>query len=93
MTTAAVSEIKARLSEYLRRVRGGEEVVVTDRGRPIARIVPVFDPDAHLGDLDQRGLLRPPVLELPANFLERDRPPIEGGSLVDAVIEERREGR
>ncbi len=42
MEIAGVAEVKARLSEYLARVRGGEEVLVTDRGRPIARIVPMI---------------------------------------------------
>lgn len=35
----SVREIKARLSEYLRRVKRGEEVVITSRGKPVARIV------------------------------------------------------
>lgn len=35
-----VRELKARLSEYLRRVQQGEEVVITQRGRPVGRIVP-----------------------------------------------------
>ncbi|MGH3144697.1 MAG: type II toxin-antitoxin system prevent-host-death family antitoxin [Rubrobacter sp.] len=34
-------ELKARLSEYLLRVRAGEVVLVTDRGKPVARLVPV----------------------------------------------------
>jgi prevent-host-death family protein len=34
-----VRELKAKLSEYLRRAGDGESVVVTDRGRPVARIV------------------------------------------------------
>ena len=33
--------MKARLSEYLARVKAGEEVLVADRGRPVARLVPV----------------------------------------------------
>ena len=41
MTTAGVAELKARLSEYLARVRAGSEVLVTERGRPVAKIVPV----------------------------------------------------
>jgi prevent-host-death family protein len=36
-----VRELKAKLSEYLGRVAAGEDVVVTDRGRPVARLVPV----------------------------------------------------
>jgi prevent-host-death family protein len=35
-----VRELKAKLSEYLAAACAGEEIVVTDRGRPVARIVP-----------------------------------------------------
>jgi prevent-host-death family protein len=40
MNAVRVAELKARLSEYLRRVRRGHEVTVLDRETPIARIVP-----------------------------------------------------
>lgn len=36
----SVRELKSRLSEYLRRVAGGEEVVVTSRGKEVARLLP-----------------------------------------------------
>lgn len=35
-----IRELKSRLSEYLRRVKAGETIVITERGRPIGRIVP-----------------------------------------------------
>jgi prevent-host-death family protein len=35
-----IAELKARLCEYLARVQAGAEVIVADRGRPVARIVP-----------------------------------------------------
>jgi prevent-host-death family protein len=35
----AVSDLRAHLSEWLERARGGEEVVVTDRGVPVARLL------------------------------------------------------
>ena len=38
MTTVAVRELKNRLSEYLRKVKAGERVVITERGRPVAVI-------------------------------------------------------
>jgi prevent-host-death family protein len=38
---ASVRELKNRLSEYLRRVRAGERIVVTDRGRPVAELLPL----------------------------------------------------
>lgn len=36
-----IRELKLRLSSYLSRVRQGEMVVVTDRGKPVARIEPI----------------------------------------------------
>lgn len=36
----SVRELKSRLSEYLRKVAAGEEVVVTSRGKEVARLVP-----------------------------------------------------
>ena len=38
MKAVGVRELKDRLSEYLRRVKGGEEILVTDRGEVIAEI-------------------------------------------------------
>lgn len=37
--SVGVRELKANLSEYLGRAASGEQIVVTDRNRPIARIV------------------------------------------------------
>jgi prevent-host-death family protein len=37
-----IRELKAKLSEHVQRVADGETIVVTDRGRPVARLVP-FD--------------------------------------------------
>jgi prevent-host-death family protein len=41
MKRVKIAELKDRLSEHLRAVEKGAEVEVTDRNRPIARIVPV----------------------------------------------------
>ncbi|HEX9636749.1 MAG TPA: type II toxin-antitoxin system prevent-host-death family antitoxin [Acidobacteriota bacterium] len=40
MAQTGVKELKDHLSEYLRRVRKGERVTITDRGEPIAALVP-----------------------------------------------------
>ncbi len=56
-----MADLKARLSEYLRAVQAGAEVVVTDRGRPVARLVPVWNggSDPELArDLASSGLAR-----------------------------------
>ena len=51
-------DLKQNASQVLRRVKAGESVEVTERGRPIARLTPVPDDgDAHL--LSDRGELSP----------------------------------
>jgi prevent-host-death family protein len=44
-TTAGLRERKHHLSAYLRKVKAGETVTITDRGTPIGRIVPAEDRD------------------------------------------------
>jgi prevent-host-death family protein len=39
--TASVAEFKARMSEFLRLVKGGGELLVTERGVPIVRVTPL----------------------------------------------------
>lgn len=41
METISVADTKAHLSELLNRVEKGEEIVVTRRGKPVARLSPV----------------------------------------------------
>lgn len=41
MKRAKISELKARLSSYLARVRAGETVIVCDRATPIAQLAPL----------------------------------------------------
>jgi prevent-host-death family protein len=54
MEHVGVRELKASLSRYLGRVRAGQTIVVTDRGRPVARIVPVGIPE-HVASLMAEG--------------------------------------
>jgi prevent-host-death family protein len=41
MRQAGITELKARLSEYLDPVKAGCEILITDRGVPVARLVPL----------------------------------------------------
>ena len=41
MISVGVKELKAKLSSYMRMVRKGEEVIVTDHGREVALVVPI----------------------------------------------------
>jgi prevent-host-death family protein len=54
-----VRELHDRLSEYLERVEGGGEIVVTRRGRRIA-LLTGLDAERPLEDLERRGLVRLP---------------------------------
>ena len=93
-----VSELKNRLSHYLRQVRGGATLLVCDRDHVIARIEPaggadlVADDDARwLADLERRGTIRRAVKPLPKNWLAR-RPKTKA-DVVRALLNERDEGR
>jgi prevent-host-death family protein len=64
MKQVGLRELKNRLSEYVRLVRAGEHVQVTDRGQVVAELIPPpaatgRDPAARLAALERRGLLRP----------------------------------
>jgi len=56
----AVSELRAHLSQWLERVRGGEEIVITDRGVPVARILGL-EVTSMLEQLTQQGVIARPV--------------------------------
>ncbi|WP_419921104.1 type II toxin-antitoxin system Phd/YefM family antitoxin [Candidatus Poriferisodalis sp.] len=86
--TVSVSELKANLSRYLREVRRGGELQVTDRGTPVARLVPPAEPeDEHLSRLIKLGVLRAGQGDAAAVL---DEPPLQiPTSLTDALAEER----
>ena len=54
MEKVGVRDLKASLSRYLGLVKSGETIVVTERGRPIARIVPAAIPE-HIAGLMAQG--------------------------------------
>jgi len=98
MTSASVSVLKARLSEYLARVKRGEQVVVTERGRQVARLVPAAlvaaDSDAETAELVRLGIARPGRKGgVRLDFLKRPRPKDPGDSVLKALLEERAQGR
>lgn len=98
MKAAKVSEVKAGLSKYLARVKRGEEVVITDRGRPIAKLVPIppdADPEmARMRDLERRGIVTiHGTGRIPPEFWEMPMVDDPEGLLLKALLEEREEGR
>lgn len=91
MTQSVVSirELKSRLSHYLRLARQGESVVITDRGVPVSRLVPIQpDLEGRIDAMRGAGLLqwsgrrlspRQPVLKIPAGRM----------TVAELVVEDR----
>ncbi|MDO8682271.1 MAG: type II toxin-antitoxin system prevent-host-death family antitoxin [Armatimonadota bacterium] len=97
MRTAAIAKLKAGLSGYLESVKAGEQVVVTDRGRPVALIIPI---DPNISEDDRRaervakGLVRPGRGPITDDMIRGTAVP--GLSLEDAVrvvLEDREESQ
>jgi prevent-host-death family protein len=53
-----IRELKARLSEFIGRAADGEDIVVTDRGRPVAQLTSLSTPDALERGIEQ-GWIEP----------------------------------
>lgn len=95
MTTTSISELKARLSAYLDMVRHGDEVLITDRGRVIARLAPVTGElmeDSRRDLLVRSGRLRPPTASLPKKVWATERPRDPEGRSIAVLLNERGEG-
>lgn len=93
--TTTVSELKAHLSRFLRRVKAGEEVLVTERNVAVARIVPVAPaaPERErLRELERQGLVKIGSGRLPRNFWSLPRGRDAAAHVRSAVAEEREEG-
>lgn len=82
-----IRELKNGLSKYIDRVRAGGEVIITDRGRPVARLSAVDASDDRLADLIAAGVVRAPasrVRHVPARRIKSKAP------VSDLVAEQRR---
>ena len=77
MKRSSVSYLKAHLGAELKAVQAGETVVVTDRGHPVARLVPL----AGSGGIEVREPLRPFGFQRPA--------PLASGGSLEALLEDR----
>jgi antitoxin (DNA-binding transcriptional repressor) of toxin-antitoxin stability system len=81
------------------RVRHGETIVITDRGRPVARLVSALsgaleDPEGRLARLGRRGGLRLAPAAPPRSVIMKKLPKVRKASgVLDALLDERRDGR
>ena len=98
MIKANVSTLKNSLSRYLQKVRQGETIEVVDRDLPIARIVPIGgaslqQTDEWVAQLERLGLIRRGNMKGCPGILTRPSPGNPSAKVLDALLDERREGR
>lgn len=106
MKKAKTKELKDNLSRYLGYVRRGGTVRVFDRDEPVAELVPygqarggpaargpaTGELQAVLARLERQGTLQSGTGKLPGDFFTRALPKAKA-SVVEALLDERREGR
>lgn len=100
MTSYSVRDAKNRLSALLARVRRGARIVITDRGVPVAMLVPPDEAgtdtasSARLAGLVRAGLVARRRRPVSRALLEaRPVPPAKDVSAVEALLAERTESR
>jgi len=59
-----IRELKAKLSEYVSAAAGGEEVIVTDRGRPVARLTGLAGASSVARGIDEGWIEAPRATKL-----------------------------
>jgi prevent-host-death family protein len=100
MKSVSVSVAKNTLSALLRKVTSGTAITITDRGTPVARLVPPAVPVRGIPvgflELAEQGLIKLPERE-PSRTWDADLPPAprlgKNASAVEALLDERRTGR
>ena len=104
MIQVNISEVKNRLSYYLRLVRGGEQIEILDRKTPLARITHISKAESEnsetpwIKEMVELGIVSPPKKKgFPAELLNREKvtlPRAKGKtSVLKALLEERNAGR
>lgn len=88
-TKVGIRELKAKLSDYLRRVKAGETIVVTEHGASIGRIIPILPTVAdNLQIMVSAGLIEWNGRKLPPY---RPRAANRGNRLLSDLVAEDRE--
>lgn len=87
METVGVRELRQNASKVLDRVRAGETVGVTDRGRAVARITP--EPNSEWDALIESGLVRPPVSTKPLHTIKTL--PAKSGTSMSELLSQLRD--
>lgn len=92
MRTVNIAELKNKLSSYVGFAKAGETIIVRDRNRPVAKLIPFVAEGANEEDL---ALVAAGILRLPLEpgglvaLWEMPWPEIEGDAVAEAFLEER----
>lgn len=92
MMRVGVKELKNQLSRYLSQVKIGQDVLITERGKVVARIIQEESVRSRTREVLQ-PLIAQGLVTLPSLSIEKDFPdPVElpGRPVSDMVIEDRR---
>jgi prevent-host-death family protein len=95
-TTASIAEVKARLSEFVRRVKAGDEVVVTDRGVPVARLTGLEAGERRATRRDRlarTGVVKPGKGRVRRVLQSAPEGKAGGAEVLAALVADRDEGR
>jgi prevent-host-death family protein len=95
MRTVNVAKLKDQLSKYLTFAKSGEEIVIRDRNRPVAKLVPFSTESADEQELElvAAGKLRMPVEQLDIKaLLKIPTGTVEGNKSIEALLADREEG-
>ncbi|MGA8053751.1 MAG: type II toxin-antitoxin system prevent-host-death family antitoxin [Burkholderiales bacterium] len=95
MERTTISELRNRLSAYLKKVRAGQTILIFDRDQPVARLERVegeAQGDDRLVRLERAGLVRRAKSPPPLKALRAAAPKAKR-SVTQALLDERREGR
>ena len=87
-----IRELRQNLSVYLRRVRAGQTLEVTERGEPVALLAPIPDSDSALSRLISSGRATSPIgdlCDLPPLRSRRRRRPMSLSQALEATRAER----
>lgn len=92
MVSIGIRELRRNASRYIRLVKAGERVAVTEHGEVVAYLVPAEEPNSILDRLEAAGQYRPAIGSI-LDVLPIPTPPPGGKPVSETVIEMRNEER
>ena len=99
MVTASITVAKNQLSALIDKVKGGETVIITDRGRPVARLSSAVDDsqndvEGRLARLERLGTVRRSREAVPTRMILAPPPAARrGADILRELLKERAEDR